>query len=156
MIHSNDVILLIGTDEEYVVTRVGSTDCQARSVADSTVYIYPSVNPSTLELVETNKWRVVQCPHTVTTPTTTDPGMTLAGWYAAQVGTMEVRLADIYFVTKRAQEAVAKSNAVGLNWQLDHIIEAIERTADKLASLTSPSSSDNSGWLQSRIYADRK
>lgn len=89
-------------------------------------------------------------------PVTTDHSMTLAGWYAAQVGTMEVRLADIYFVTKRAQEAVAKSNASGLNWQLDHIIEAIERTADKLASLTSPSSSDDAGWLQSRIYANRK
>jgi len=89
-------------------------------------------------------------------PTTTDHGVTLAGWYAAQVGTMEVRLADVYFVTKRAQEAVAKGNAAGLNWQLDHIIEAIERTADKLASLTSPSGSDDAGWLHSRVYANRK
>ncbi len=156
MIHPNDVILLAGTEEKYTVARVGINDCQARSVVDSTVYIYPSVNPATLELDEVDKWRVVQCPHTVTAPATTDQGLTLAGWYAAQVGTMEVRLADVYFVTKRAQEAVAKSNASGLNWQLDHIIEAIERTADKLASLTSPSGSDDADWLQSRIYANRK
>ena len=156
MIHAGDCIENVAEQRDYVVDGTWSDHIRMYRVTDQSFAVRVAIDEHTGEIMASAVWKLVQCPHTPTenpAPATDSDGRT---YYLTVAAAMEYRLEDTYRAVCQALEASAESQGHVTEHRLTWIKGAIERTAERIATMDVPRSALAMTGLRDEIYANRK
>src|SRR5487761_787131 len=101
MIHPDDTLEYAPESTRWVVTRVGRDDIQVQHATTGVDWRYPKIDAHTLELRDSDDWRLIQCPHAAPKPQAPPLHDSLISRLSYNCAAMEVTLENIWRVISR-------------------------------------------------------
>lgn len=156
MIHPGDILLKTDTQLTYVVVRVGTHDIQVVRRNDPPEYLYPEINESTLEIIDSTMWQLDSCQHNIRERIDALNGTNHSAFYAGQVGALEYRIVTVYESIVSALYYNDGAHTSSVAHQLNWAKSCIESTAERLAGIQTPAFATPASYVRDMIYKNRK